>query len=186
MNKISLIVLFFLNFLVFCSSPFAQSFSHTIGEHFGGGIIFYVSDSGQHGLISSTADQNRGMIWYNGLTRNTGAVGDGLRAGEKNTALIVSKLTPDDEHGLYAAKICADYSVKAGNKSYGDWYLPSKLELYLLYQQRETVGGFIHTNYWSSTEYKTNSVWVGNFGDGLQRVSNSESYANAVRAIRAF
>lgn len=37
------------------SSSFAQA--HTIGEKFGGGIIFYVDSSSQHGLIADSSDQ---------------------------------------------------------------------------------------------------------------------------------
>ena len=92
----------------------------------------------------------------------------------------------DDEKGLFAANACAGYSVKIRDSVYSDWYLPSKTELNLLYQQKKAVGGFSNTHYWSSTEYKTNSVWIQYFGNGHQRISNSESYANAVRAIRAF
>ena len=163
-----------------------DSIAHTIGERYGGGIIFYVYDHGRHGLIASTADQIAGVPWYNGLTRFTGTDGDGLGKGAENTRIILSKLIPDDEKGFFAAKVCADYSVKTGGVVYADWYLPSKFELNLLYQQKNRVGGFVNGNYWSSTEYKTNSVWIQYFGNGQQRISNSEAYANNVRAIRAF
>jgi hypothetical protein len=37
--------------------------THTIGERFGGGIIFDVTPNGQHGLIAKTQDQ--GMFTWN-------------------------------------------------------------------------------------------------------------------------
>jgi len=160
--------------------------AHHIGESYGGGIVFYIYDNGTHGLIAATSDQNMGIPWYNGMTRYAGTEADGLGAGAKNTGIIVSKLLPDDEKGNFAAKVCADYSVKAGGATYTGWYLPSKFELNLLFGQRKLVGGFANTNYWSSTEYKTNSVWIQYFGTGHRHISNSEAYANAVRAIRAF
>jgi len=40
--------------LVFVSQ--AQT-KHTIGEKFGGGIVFYVDQTGEHGLIAETIDQ---------------------------------------------------------------------------------------------------------------------------------
>jgi Protein of unknown function (DUF1566) len=159
---------------------------HYIGESYGGGIVFYVYDNGRHGLIASTADQQGGITWYNGLTRYAGATGDSVGAGAKNTQTIVSKLIHDDEKGSFAARVCADYTVKLGGVTYTGWYLPSKFELNLLYLQKKAVGGFANTNYWSSTEYKTNSAWIQYFGNGHSHVSNSEAYANAVRAIRAF
>jgi hypothetical protein len=166
--------------------PAPDSAIHHIGERFGGGIVFYIYDHGKHGLIAATSDQRAGVPWYNGLTRYTGAHADGLGEGANNTKIIISKLIKDDENGFFAAKVCADYSVKAGGIVYKDWYLPSKYELSLLYRRKKTVGGFRNENYWSSTEYKSNSVWIQRFGSGDQLVSNSEAYANNVRAIRAF
>ena len=164
----------------------APAQAHFIGEKFGGGIVFYIYENGKHGLIAAAADQNAGIVWYNGMTRLAGSDGDGLGAGAKNTAIILSRLLPDDPKGMFAARACSDYRFKSGAKEYSDWFLPSKAELDLLYQQKKKVGGFANTNYWSSTEYKFNSVWVQYFGNGGQHVSNSEAYANAVRAIRAF
>jgi len=37
--------------------------AHYIGESYGGGIVFYVNDSGRHGLIAATSDQSTGMRW---------------------------------------------------------------------------------------------------------------------------
>ena len=165
------------------SSPFA---AHFIGEHFGGGIVFYVDEKGHHGLIAASNDQNPGIPWYNGLTRLVGTLPDGLGSGALNTELIINKLLPDDENGNFAAKACADYTVKVGKTTYNDWFLPSKFELDLLYHQKAKVGGFTNSNYWSSNEYQSNSVWTQNFGNGLQHISNSEAYANAVRAVRSF
>lgn len=164
----------------------AHSAAHFIGERFGGGIVFYVSDNGQHGLIAAATDQNPGIPWYNGHTRLVGPLSDGIGTGASNTRLILNKLLPDDENGNFAARACADYTITLGKTIYNDWFLPSKFELDLLYHQKTKVGGFTNNNYWCSNEYQFNSVWTQNFGNGLQHVSNSEAYANAVRAVRAF
>jgi hypothetical protein len=125
-----------------------------IGEKYGGGIVFYVYDNCQHGLIAATSDQSTGIQWSNGLYKYTGATGDGLLAGKMNTAMIVATQIGDASGGNFAAKVCADYSsVDADGITYGDWYLPSKYELNLLYNQRNVVGGFAGGNYWSSSEY---------------------------------
>ena len=42
-------------FLILSINSFAQN--HIIGERFGGGIVFYVDSSGQHGLIADSSDQ---------------------------------------------------------------------------------------------------------------------------------
>lgn len=51
---------------------------HFICENYGGGIVFYVYDNGQHGLIASTADQSTGIRWYGGSSTNTRARANGV------------------------------------------------------------------------------------------------------------
>ncbi len=38
--------------------------THTIGESYGGGIVFYVTSDGLHGLIAETQDQSISCSWY--------------------------------------------------------------------------------------------------------------------------
>ena len=119
---------------------------HVIGETYGGGKVFYVDDSGQHGLIAALADRSTGIQWYNGTNKFTGTTGDGLYAGAMNTAIIIAAQMNDNPAGNFAAKVAADYSVQedgvtpctgsAAEICYGDWYLPSMVELNLLYQQK--------------------------------------------------
>jgi hypothetical protein len=157
---------------------------HTIGESYGGGIVFYVYDGGQHGLIAATANQSTGIRWYGGPYTNTRARGDGIGAGLKNTAIIIVNQGSFDD-AAFAATVCNEYSVTVGGVTYGDWYLPSKHELNLLYLKRNVVGGFAGSLYWSSTEAGNNFAWRQNFNDGDREYSNK---ANAfyVRAVRAF
>jgi hypothetical protein len=159
--------------------------THYIGESYGGGIVFYVYDNGQHGLIAATADQITNIEWYNGTYRITGTAGDGLNAGAMNTALIVATQMADGQGGNFAAKVCADYSVSVGGITYGDWYLPSKYELNLLYQQKVVVGGFTNINYWSSCENDATIAWFQSFDTGVQAFGY-KYYTAYVRAIRAF
>jgi len=158
---------------------------HTIGESYGGGIVFYVYDNGQHGLIASTTDQDASVAWYNGTKRYTNTTGDGLGAGEMNTALIVSLQTNDNPTGNFAAKVCADYSVTVNGVMYSDWYLPSKFELEILFINQDFVGGFTNSYYWSSTELSSVSAWCQSFSTGSQ-LNINKSLPYGVRAIRAF
>ena len=41
-----------------------SSTTHYIGESYGGGIVFYVTPNGQHGLISETVDQSASCSYY--------------------------------------------------------------------------------------------------------------------------
>lgn len=158
--------------------------THTIGESYGGGIVFYVYDNGLHGLIAAPADFSY-IQWYNGVYRITGTSGDGLGAGAMNTAMIVATQMADSQAGNFAAKMCADYSVTVNGITYGDWYLPSKYECALLYLNKAIVGGFTTYNYWTSTE-AGNYAWTTSFFDGNQNTFGGKDNTNLVRAIRAF
>lgn len=156
----------------------APSAVHYIGESYGGGIVFFVYDNGQHGLIAASADQSTGVPWSisNSITN---AVRDGIGAGKFNTERIIN----NQGAGAYAAQICANYT--GGN--YGDWYLPSKYELNLLYLQKAVVGGFPNSGaYWSSSEYNFSSAWYQYIVDGAQFYNLGKISAFYVRAIRAF
>ena len=159
--------------------------THTVGESYGGGIVFYVYDNGRHGLIAATSDQDPEIQWYNGSKRYTNTTGDGIGAGEMNTTLIIALQTNDNPMSTFAAKVCADYSVTANGASYGDWYLPSKFELALLFTNKDNVGDFTSGYYWSSTEFSSISAWCQNFSTGFQ-YNLSKSIPYGVRAIRAF
>jgi hypothetical protein len=158
--------------------------AHYIGESYGGGIVFYVYDNGQHGLIAATADQSTGIRWYGGSYTNTRARADGVGAGLKNTAIIIANQGPVDGEA-FAATVCNEYSVTVGGVTYGDWYLPSIYELVLLYLQRVAVGGFDYDYYWSSTEGINGGAWTQYFATDTQ-YSLLKDDTFHVRAIRAF
>ncbi len=170
---------------------------HVIGDSYAGGIVFWVDAAGEHGLIAALADQSAGVAWYNGTNKLTGTTGDGLYAGAMNTTLIVAQITGDTAEGNFAAKVAADYSVQedgsnactgaATETCYGDWYLPSKVELNLLYQNKTAavVGGFDNNFYWSSTEGGSDRAWFQYLGFGVQG-NEVKSSTYPVRAIRAF
>jgi hypothetical protein len=162
------------------------SSTHTIGESFGGGIVFYVYDNGQHGLIAATADQSTGIRWYGGSFTNTRARADGIGAGLKNTAIIIATQVPFDGNA-FAATLCNEYLVTVGGVTYGDWYLPSKYELNLLYLQKSVVGGFASSEYyWSSSEINLARAWLQFFYNGYQDDAADKDGVYYVRAIRAF
>jgi len=157
-----------------------------IGDSYQGGIIFWLDATGQHGLIAATTDQSTGVRWYAGTNGNTQAKGDGLYAGKANTSIIIAaQVAIGDDNATYAARICNELQITEGDKIYGDWYLPSKYELNLLYLQKTAVGGFASAYYWSSTEYDNFSAWKQNF-DGGNQVSSIKVNTYCVRAVRAF
>ena len=149
-----------------------------LGGEYQGGIIFYINGTGQHGLIAAKTDQSISDPWYNGNFVATNALSS--TDGKANTELIVNA---QGNKGVYAAKICRDY--KGGG--YSDWFLPSKGQLNLLYQNRNLMDNFAEQIYWSSTEYDIGSAWVQDFTNGDQHLDNTSDRANVhTRAIREF
>lgn len=149
-----------------------------IGQKHGGGVIFYIDGTGQHGLIASTSDQGK-AAW--GCYGNTilGTSPD-VGTGQANTTAIISKCS---KSGI-AARICNSLD----SQGYSDWFLPSIGELELMYQQKKIIGGFTNHNYWSSSEYYPNGINLAlyiYFGDG-QHLDGIKDGVCFVRAVRAF
>ena len=64
------------------------------------------------------------------------------------------------------------------------WRLPTRLELLLMYNNQDELGGFADNYYWSSTEYNDDGyAWKQDFDDGLQ-YNSSKSFKYNVRAVR--
>lgn len=153
---------------------------HVLGENFGGGIIFYVDGTGQHGLISTTSTQSTNCAWGCINTSISGASGTAIGTGLSNTNSIVAGCS---ESGI-AAKICSDLVLSG----YSDWYLPSKDELQMMYTNRSYIGNFPGCTtcyHWSSTEATNANAWslYGFNGNSIQSYKGTGPW---VRAIRSF
>ena len=152
-------------------------FSGSVGDNYQGGIVFYVDETGKHGLIAAPSDQSAGSPWYNSTYIVTGASGAAIGTGQSNTTRIVRA----QGAGGYAAKLCDDLVLNG----YSDWYLPSKEELNLLYQNRNLIGGFSNAYYWSSSENGSSTAWSLGFPNGNQGHSYKDGTCR-VRAVRSF
>lgn len=172
--------------------------SHYIGELYGGGIIFWISPDGQHGLIASLEDLDGGSgeVWSNITSTSVGTSARSMTDGASNTAAIIAQ----SGHTNSAAKLCDDYT----GGGFTDWYLPSGRELYLLASQDVTIDyildndgdaatkGFsqeynpsIYGRYWSSTEAFNTDSFGYSFTSGYSS-SSTKSASFRVRAVRAF
>lgn len=180
-----------------------QSIRHHLGEEYRGGLIFYVDESGQHGLIASKVDVNQqGVQWRNGASGNkvTNARGDGIGAGETNTRVIISQQTIDNQKGTFAALQAANFQVLSDGVTpcktpvlaeevcYGGWYLPSAYELQLLHKNLHlnNFSAFAPEFYWSSTEHNVSEAWLMQFASGELISSNKSSTTGRVRAVSKF
>ena len=162
-------------------SSTSSSLNLAIGDTYGGGIVFYIDASGEHGLICQLADLSTGEEWGTGFTSNSLATG--YYSGAMNTkkiiynAALMSQTCP-------AATIC-DNLVEGG---FDDWYLPSRDELDLMYVNLylQGIGGFSLDYYWSSTrDYTSTYAWSVRFQFGTLQLENA-SWSHSVRAVRAF
>lgn len=162
----------------------------SIGDTHQGGIIFYLDASGCHGLIAAPSDQSTGIAWQDiavEFSVDTYAYGNGIGAGDGNGRGI--RRWQGECSSCYASELCQDLSLGG----YTDWYLPSKYELNLMYENigqgdalgLGNIGNFGNSYYWSSTEDDTNSAWEQTFSNGIQD-SLDKNYTINVRAVRAF
>jgi hypothetical protein len=169
--------------------------SYSVGDIAQGGVVFWVDETGQHGLVCPLEDLSPGTRWYAGTNGYTRAKGNGPFAGEANTSIIIAAhVAIGDDGASYAAYECSGLEITIGDKAYGDWYLPSLEELYLMYQNKETIdaitvtysgNAFASTSYWSSNEQDDTTAWLLNFGTGILDFSD-KSNAYKIRPIRAF
>jgi hypothetical protein len=152
-----------------------------------GGYIFYdkgyYSNGWRYLETAPASTEWTGKQWgsYGTLI---GGTERGIGTGQSNTTKIVTWLNSHSETDK-AAQLC-DALIYGG---YSDWFLPSKDELNLIYENLYLfgVGGFADAFYWSSSEYNAWCAWSQNFYSGLQYNSISEYYTDRrVRAVRAF
>lgn len=145
-----------------------------------GGLIFYVKEGGYSDgwmyLEAAPSDQGTAVFW--GCSGTAIGTKTGVGEGEQNTIDIENGcITPGT-----AADICANLIL-------GDWFLPSKAELDLMYDNLHNidtpVGGFADSYYWSSSEYDAGYAWSQFFYNGAQYSINKDNYRR-VRAVRAF
>lgn len=188
------------------SAPFVSDYpADTIGTVAHGGVVFYVDETGHHGLVCALDDQSTSAPWNNTgiLSSPLGIDGDGQGAGEMNTTLIIAAQIPYSWPGNYAAKLCDRY-ISAGTNtsdSYGDWYLPSKWEFNMLLISTLTINDVLAANgtaisyfvdgaaYWTSTEIDATTAYSTSLTGPFVNTfvpSDKDTELLYVRAIRKF
>lgn len=122
---------------------------YEIGEMAEGGIVFYIDETGKHGLVASLEDLSNqaiedtiydmflnysiisGYRWCKNSSYGTyqcnvyvGADESGLGFGLPNTTAIINFHETDDDY-ISAAEAIVNTEING----YSDWYLPSQAEL---------------------------------------------------------
>lgn len=153
-----------------------------LGQSYQGGKIFYIDNSGQHGLIAATQDMQGGsdnlFRWGQYDLLNTD-----YDNGQGNTIKMSSKAPSDDYSG---------FRFKNGYyyEGYSDWYIPAWNELNLLKENKDYVGGFATgnkwTKYWSSSEQSEKYALALDFTAMNGNPYDKSNYSFRIRIIRKF
>ncbi|MDR2729927.1 MAG: DUF1566 domain-containing protein [Treponema sp.] len=148
-----------------------------------GGIVFY--DRGSTGggwryLEAAPAGTEFRDQW--GPDTNVARTETAVGTGKRNTQFITTALKQNGK----AAYLCTSLNY---NK-HRDWYLPSKDELALMYNNlaRRGLGGFTTGYYWSSSQagnIDNSNAWSMKFDNGNQGTSYKNNSC-FIRAVRAF
>jgi hypothetical protein len=152
-----------------------------IGDIMEGGYLFYIDETGQHGLVAALEDLGQ-FEWGCSLVDIEGADGTAIGTGYQNTLEIVS--------GCSETPIAASEALAYESNGFDDWYLPSIDELHEMYNtigqggSEGNIGGFEIYLYWSSSEDNSGSAWGVYFYNGTGYGNLNSAYR--VRVIRAF
>jgi len=152
------------------------------GEFIYGGIVFYVDETGQHGLVAAEDDLAGYYGWGCFMIDLDGANGIEIGTGLQNSLDIVASCS-DSTSAAYM-------SLNTTFDNYTDWYLPSRDESLEIYN---TIGGGgilnnignLNENKWSSSEASSHDSWWIQYYDGNSRYYK-KSQLSSVRVIRAF
>ncbi len=163
---------------------FATISNFSIGQTYGGGKIFYVDGTGQHGLIVSNENLSSGITWNYQSYIQTNAAGIAIGTGEANTTSIINVQGSDNS---YAASLCRLFYTGGG---FSDWYLPSLYELNQLNIVNASLGLVnLGGSYWSSSEIDDARVWTVYIDPTFPSPNQNSTYKDnnySVRAIRRF
>ena len=156
---------------------------YEIGDIVNQGIVFYVDETGEHGLVVASEDLVGLYNWGCNLQNISGADGVAIGSGSQNTIDIVADCNEVNTAALASSNIVI--------QDYTDWYLPSKDELLKMFSnigqgsEIGNVGGFSDSWYWSSSESNELNAWALGFDNGDMENAYKISKLR-VRVIRAF
>ena len=155
-----------------------------------GGLIFYdkCNNTGGWRYLEAAPEKANFFARWGNIPDVKGTQTE-IGTGKQNTQLIIAEYhkIPWEKDEECAAKICAEMTVN----DYSDWFLPSKDELFLMYENlgKNGLGNFGNSYYFSSSQGGPNNysfaVWgfhfyYGNWGDVVKPMGTN------VRPVRSF
>jgi len=176
----------------------------SVGDAVGGGVVYYTSAEGLHGLIvNKTNTGTAAEFWGPSIPASyAGGTSADIYKGKSNTASCAAKMAAYRQSGaVWATKTaveqCDELAVTVDGVVYNDWCLPSLQELVELFKVKalmaEKGAEIPANNYWSSTE-GTYASWVWsafyvNFYESTNIVTGEvgkDVWKVGIRAIRQF
>lgn len=156
--------------------------SFELGQEYAGGIIVYVDQSGQHGLVAAPHDQNQQKVMW-GPDGNTYA--NSADDGQQNTEDILAFFADKPRKLTMTAAYTCD---RLNLNGYSDWYLPAIDELMYMYQIKDKVPGVKLGDYTSSTEMRKADAYSIHFRPHRRAVFyyNKDNRDYFVRCFRRF
>lgn len=152
--------------------------THYVGENYGGGIVFHVSDNGQHGLITAVVDESTRKQRYYRAFADTVDFRGGVGAGK----ILTRDFNSSGDAGAEDARVYANHEAE----SYSDWYLATKYDLDKLYLNRRVIGGYADFAMgWKKIEVSSLNTWFQSFNTGA-KFTNGKDDVVYVRVIRKF
>ena len=142
-----------------------------VGDYTHSGIVFYVDETGEHGLVASENDLNG--VWELGcaeMETTNFATGYEIGKGHQNTMDIINNdcQQVNNYNDITGAQACIDFQ----SNGYSDWYIPSLNELTLIFTNLINVVSvenspteisplynFVAGWYWSSTILQNSSSY---------------------------
>ena len=176
-----------------------------IGDFAFGGIVFYVDETGENGLVCAPSNLNgveegwNDFQWMditvsgNQFIQLNASTSNLVGTGASNSSIIISS----QGIGADAASICSLLDLNG----YDDWFLPSLNELWEINLNSELISNIALENggnqfafgfYWSSSEVNLTDAWAINFVNpeggpqGSFELSRGKMNGYLVRPIRAF
>lgn len=132
---------------------------YSIGESYGGGIIFYIDASGIHGLIRTSSDLgSTNVVPWGCEGTNIPGISTSIGSGQANTTAIVNACSTP---GI-AARLCDDLVLNGFN----DWFLPSRDEFLELCH---TLNIATSRYWWTSSQVNNNNSYIS----GVDCISGS-------------
>lgn len=172
---------------------------HHVGDLYGGGVIFFVDKTGQHGLICSMSEIRDPKSLELFRRQDPRPL-----TGRKDSAFIINQVFAVDNPD-HAKELCDYYSnSNYGTGVFSDWHLPTLDELKTMYKVKDELNKVLENYnkalidplakcYWSSTIANSEDLgdnWQFDFSEGSPvlwvKTNRSIPGRYYVRAIRAF